>query len=140
MKIISCGVLLVRDGQYLLCHTTNGGAKAWSIPKGMKESSESEQDTAYRECKEETGIDLKALGLSLKEMPEYQYNIKDKTTKVFLCEDDNELTANIKLSCSSMVSDRKDPKIVFPEVDRFAWVSKEQAKTMVFKSQEHIFS
>ncbi len=55
----SCGAVvftMVGDTlKYLLVHSVNG---FWGFPKGHVEAGESEYDTAKREIKEETGVDV----------------------------------------------------------------------------------
>ena len=59
----SCGAVVytVRDGQrlYLVEHTPSG---KYVLPKGHVEAGETEQETALREIKEETGLDVQFLG------------------------------------------------------------------------------
>ena len=56
----SCGALVFRrfhgNTELLLIKHANGGH--WSFPKGHVESGETEEETALREIKEETGIDV----------------------------------------------------------------------------------
>lgn len=56
----SCGALVFRrfhgNTELLLIKHANGGH--WSFPKGHVESGETEIETALREIKEETGIDV----------------------------------------------------------------------------------
>jgi len=59
----SCGAIIynVRPGEgspelLLIRHRVNGH---WSFPKGHVEGSESERETALREVKEETGLDIR---------------------------------------------------------------------------------
>jgi bis(5'-nucleosidyl)-tetraphosphatase len=56
----SCGALVFRrfhgNTELLLIKHANGGH--WSFPKGHVESGETEVETAVREIKEETGIDV----------------------------------------------------------------------------------
>lgn len=67
----SCGVIPFRKTQegirYLLLLQTNG---FWSFPKGHMEPFESEQDTALRELKEETGL-IAVLQPEFREMVTY---------------------------------------------------------------------
>lgn len=46
------------DGKILMLLVKNTRAKVYSLPKGKQEKNESIQDTAIREVKEETGIDI----------------------------------------------------------------------------------
>ena len=56
----SCGALVFRrfhgNTELLLLKHANGGH--WSFPKGHVEPGETEEETALREIKEETGIDV----------------------------------------------------------------------------------
>ena len=60
MITISSGIVLIYNNRILLCHPTNSKwIKTYSIPKGKKEkNNETLLETAIRETKEETGIDL----------------------------------------------------------------------------------
>lgn len=49
----SAGLVLVKEGEYLLLHY---GAGHWDFPKGHIEKGESPEQAALRELKEETGI------------------------------------------------------------------------------------
>ncbi len=49
----SCGTVVFRDGRYLLLHYSAGH---WDFPKGHVEKGETEEQTALRELREETGI------------------------------------------------------------------------------------
>lgn len=57
---ISSGIVLIYDDKLLLCHPTNSKwNETYSFPKGLKEdNNETLLETAIRETKEETGIDL----------------------------------------------------------------------------------
>lgn len=56
----SCGAIVYRkfhgNTELLLIKNQNGGH--WSFPKGHVEDDETEEETAIREIKEETGIDV----------------------------------------------------------------------------------
>ena len=58
----SCGAIVYRKfhgtTELLLIKNQNGGHGHWSFPKGHMEAGETEADTAVREIKEETGIDV----------------------------------------------------------------------------------
>ena len=67
----SCGVVVytVRDGQrlYLVEHTPSG---KYVLPKGHVEAGETEQETALREIREETNLEV-ALDCSFREIAVY---------------------------------------------------------------------
>ena len=54
-KETSCGAVIIKDKKVLLLFQNNG---FWSFPKGHIEPGESEIETAKRETKEETGLDV----------------------------------------------------------------------------------
>ncbi len=51
----SCGCIIVEDGKVLLIKQTMGH---WGFPKGHVEKNETEEQTALRETKEETNLDV----------------------------------------------------------------------------------
>lgn len=55
IKEKSCGAAIIHDGKLLLEYQTNDH---WSFPKGHVEPGETEVETALREVKEETGLDI----------------------------------------------------------------------------------
>ncbi|MBQ9298120.1 MAG: NUDIX domain-containing protein [Clostridia bacterium] len=52
----ACGCIIIKDNKVLLIQQNAGH---WGFPKGHVEENESEQETAIREVKEETNIDVK---------------------------------------------------------------------------------
>lgn len=68
----SCGAIVFRkyhgNTELLLIKHANGGH--WSFPKGHVESQETEEETAVREVKEETGIDI-MIDTSFREVVSY---------------------------------------------------------------------
>ncbi len=54
----SCGCIVIKDNNALLIKNNYGN---WSFPKGHVEKGESEQETAIRETKEETNIDVEII-------------------------------------------------------------------------------
>jgi predicted NUDIX family NTP pyrophosphohydrolase len=136
----SCGILLKRGDLYLIGHTTQPipGREIgmmdgnWTIFKGLQNEGEDYKTTAYREFKEETGIDLQSLGLEIE--PYKTYPSKNKEVIVFLCDDKNGITTNLRPVCNSFVTDN------YPEIDDFLWVSASQARSMVYPSHRILFS
>ncbi len=74
----SCGgVVFTRDGdelRYVIIRQTNG---VCGFPKGHMEAGESEVDTAVREIKEETGLDVALLD-GFRETDTYQFSLDDE--------------------------------------------------------------
>lgn len=55
----SCGCIILKDNQVLLIGAKDDGGKLfWSFPKGHQENDETDIETAIRETKEETGLDV----------------------------------------------------------------------------------
>ncbi len=55
MKEKSCGAVVINNGQVLLIQSNEG---IYGFPKGHMEEGESEKQTAIREVKEETNVDI----------------------------------------------------------------------------------
>ena len=72
----SCGVVLECRGKYLLLHYESGH---WDFPKGHVEAGESEEQTALRELKEETGISQAEIVFGFRETISYYYRFQGKT-------------------------------------------------------------
>jgi 8-oxo-dGTP diphosphatase len=57
---VGMGIFVFKDGKFLMQRRQGAhGTGAWSIPGGHIEFGESFEDTARREVKEETGLDIK---------------------------------------------------------------------------------
>lgn len=54
-KVRCCGAIIIKDGKVLLVHQNND---VWGFPKGHMEEGETEVETAIREVKEETNLDI----------------------------------------------------------------------------------
>lgn len=114
----SCGVIpcrhTVNGPELLLILQSNG---CWSFPKGHLEQGESEEQTALRELREETGL-VAALVPGFREMIEYSMGEnRRKQVVLFLGLVTGEPTLN----------DR--------EVRSFRWVKPEDAKALLLKEQ-----
>lgn len=60
----SCGCIILRDNKVLLIGAKDDeGELFWSFPKGHQEANETDVETAIRETKEETGLDVKICDL-----------------------------------------------------------------------------
>jgi bis(5'-nucleosidyl)-tetraphosphatase len=70
----SCGIVVFREELperlYLVLHYEEGH---WDFPKGHVEAGEKEEDTAFRELKEETGLSDVELVLGFREQLDYRY-------------------------------------------------------------------
>ena len=110
MKTLSAGVVIVRNGQVLLGHSTNN--EHWDIFKGKVESGETPIQAAIRELKEESGIDL--LPEQLVDLGKFSYN-KKKNLHLFLHTDAVGFVAE-NCHCDAKVEDK------YPEMDDYKWV------------------
>lgn len=54
----SCGAIIFNEGKVLVVKQTSG---FYGFPKGHVETGETEKETAIREIKEETGLDIKII-------------------------------------------------------------------------------
>ncbi|MCX7976776.1 MAG: NUDIX hydrolase [Bellilinea sp.] len=61
---VAAGVLVEQDDQVLLVRRINEPLQGlWSIPAGFVDAHEDPQQAALRECREETGLEVKITGL-----------------------------------------------------------------------------
>ena len=131
--------MLVSRGRVLLGHSTRPHRKVsmtdefWTISKGEMDKGETQEQTALREFREETSIDLQALGLDIAHFTEYC--TKSKRNTIFICRDPDGRTLGISPKCTTMV-----PVAGYPEIDAFHWATPSEARKMVFPSQQVIFS
>ena len=143
MAKISAGILLFRRTaagiEVLLVHP--GGpfwakkdAGAWSIPKGLVDEREDLLAAAKREFLEETGMAVEGafLDLGAHKQP------GGKTIRAFGLEGDFD-PASLKSNTFSLEWPPRSGKIAeFPEVDRAAWLSIDEALQKATKGQKPI--
>ena len=61
---VAVAVLVEKDGQVLLVRRVNDPFKGyWTLPAGFVDADESPEDAAVRECLEETGLEVRIIGL-----------------------------------------------------------------------------
>ena len=70
-----CGCIIVENNKVLLVQESEGH---WGLPKGHVEENETEEETAKREVKEETNLDVK---IDLSKKFELNYIIDDEIDK-----------------------------------------------------------
>jgi predicted NUDIX family NTP pyrophosphohydrolase len=140
---LSAGVLLFRRHsagvEVMLVHP--GGpfwakkdAGAWSIPKGLADEGEDLLEAAKREFLEETGraIDGEFLDLGAHKQP------SGKTITAWACEGDFD-PATLKSNTFSLEWPPRSGRMAeFPEVDRAAWYSIDDALVKISKGQKPI--
>jgi predicted NUDIX family NTP pyrophosphohydrolase len=145
MAKISAGILLFRRGpagvEVLLVHP--GGpfwarkdTGAWSIPKGLADEGEDLLAAAKREFLEETGA-APTDGPFIELGP---FKASGKTIVAFVGEGDFDPSA-LKSNMFSMEWPPRSGKTgEFPEIDRAAWFSLDEALTKVTKGQKPIIA
>jgi predicted NUDIX family NTP pyrophosphohydrolase len=145
MAKISAGILLFRKGpagpQVLLVHP--GGpfwakkdAGAWSIPKGLVDQGEDLLAAAKREFLEETGmaVDGEFLDLGAHKQP------GGKTIVAWACEGDFD-TESLKSNAFAIEWPPRSGRMAeFPEIDRAAWYSIDEALEKINKGQAPIIA
>lgn len=125
------GIFLVRKNKILIGHPTK--ASGWTIMKGRPEVNEKPVETALREFKEESGIDLTPYTNQLVFLGTELYKFKHKQIHAYLLKTDTEFP---EPKCESIVTDRGEP--FFPELDAFKWVTYDEALSLVFDSQKQL--
>lgn len=137
--ITSFGLVLVRaDGSVLLAHP--GGpffAKkdlgAWSIPKGAAEPGESPLDAALRETREE-------LGLTLPNDPSRYVDLgtakqSRKLVRAFATRGDWDASTLVSTEIEVEWPPRSGRRLRFPEIDRAAFFTLDEAERRVVPGQ-----
>lgn len=111
----SCGAIIYyktkQNTKILLVKNNNG--RYWSFPKGHIEDGETEQQTAIREIKEETGLDV-TLAKGFREISEYCPFGKIRKRVVFFLA--QAFTDNVKIQEE--------------EIDSYIWVDLQQARKL----------
>ena len=111
----SCGGIIFyktkQNTKILLVKNNNG--RYWSFPKGHIEQGETEQETAIREIKEETGLDVTLVN-NFREISEYCRCGKIRKRVVFFLA--RAFTDNVKIQEE--------------EIDSFIWVDLQQARKL----------
>lgn len=78
---VGAGVLVEKDGQVLLVQRGIAPAiGAWHLPSGFVDAEEAPAQAAVRECKEETGLDIRLTGL----LDVFHYNVDYRGEGVFI--------------------------------------------------------
>ncbi len=128
MKALTCALLAVSDGGWLLVRPTR--SRYWDLPKGLLEGGEAPGQAALRECFEETGLDWRDRAGELEDLGRHPY-LPAKDLHLFRLR----LAGVPSLDacrCTSMV--QLPGGRSFPEVCAFEWAAAAQAKALVGKS------
>lgn len=115
----SCGCIVIKDNKVLLIKQVTGN---WGFPKGHVEKDETEYETALREVKEETNLDVKIISDKRYTMNYLTERGSYKQVVLFVA---NEIKGKIK---------RQEA-----EIDDIKWLNYEDAlKTMNFQNTKDI--
>src|SRR6185436_8980708 len=135
----SAGILLYRTSprtQVLLVHP--GGpywakkdAGAWTIPKGEIDENEEPLVAARRELREETGVDAPGEALALTPIRQKA----GKLVHAWAVEGDCDADAITSNAFSMEWPPKSGQQREFPEVDRAAWLSFDEARAKIIAAQ-----
>lgn len=137
-KITSAGFIVrSKDGKYLVGRAQgNTDTHCWSVFKGHQEDGEELIDTAIRELREESGIDIsldERLYRNISTSPVFKYSFiskkKHKDVELFLLEDIHGVLDTFEFKCSSFWGGTN------PEIFDYKWVTVNELDTMLFLSQ-----
>jgi predicted NUDIX family NTP pyrophosphohydrolase len=121
-------VLLVHPGGPFWARKDDG---AWTIPKGELGTGEEPLEAARREMREETGLSIEGPVLPL--APVRQSG--GKTVHAFAVQQDFDVAALRSNTFEVEWPPRSGTKRSFPEIDRAAWFSPEQARVKLLSGQ-----
>jgi 8-oxo-dGTP pyrophosphatase MutT (NUDIX family) len=131
-KVISCGIIITDGKKVLVGHATECGFQH-DIPKGRHEYGEKFIETAIRELKEETGLDVKECQLT--NLGRFEYT-QTKDLELFLWP--LESLPDIKsLNCTSYFTNVKGKTV--PEFDGYKLVSFSDLKKYLRKPMYKVF-
>ncbi len=131
MSKITCGIFLFDKNGYLLIGKPTGG-NVWSVPEGLMDEGETYEQTAIREFKEESNIDLDINDLTILE--QVKYPNKAKILQPFYVKSNLDKSEFGEPVCYSMVSAREG-RPEFPEICEFRWVKLVEALELLHKTQ-----
>ncbi len=142
---VSAGILLYKEDQVFLVHL--GGPKFegkdngyWGIPKGIVESGEDIRDTAIREFKEETGLDLDINKDTLEPIGNIT-TARGKLVKAFMLEGTGAEKFVKSNTCVIEWPKGSGKVIEIPEVDKGEWFSIDKAYSKINSRQrEFLFN
>lgn len=126
------------DGKLLITHPTGeaSGPNIWSIPKGKKEVGETDLDAAYREVKEETSLDLKAMKGNVTKIGMSTYTSSYgpvKNLMMFAFRATEPINGKHNVVCTSMYNGK-------PENDQNKWATREEAMQLLAPYQREVLS
>ena len=132
-KISSGFVVCSSDGKVLLGRCTKyPKQKCWTVFKGQQRHGETKMETALRELKEESGIDVVVddkLNTNTSSSPFYTFGLKDKVVYIYLLHDVEGVLNNAEFSCASSTVEGN------PEIVDHRWFNFAEAQANIFPSQ-----
>lgn len=142
--VVSAGFLIKSaDDKYLIVKPFGGSTKGWGIPKGKRDPGEHILDAALRETYEETALRIEGnKNIDYQGEPFFHYTVDTteggtkkrflKHVYVFRAYATNEVK-DYPFKCLTFLGDGR------PEIEKYEWVSLEEAHERVVKSQKGIF-
>jgi len=133
-KVKAAGLFLVNtEDKILVGHPTKHHPDFWSIPKGKIDEGETPLDAAIRETYEESNFKLFKKLHDFIEIGKFTYRHKKKDIMIFAhFEKEEGYWDNIVIQCNSNVPEDRGG---FPEMDAFKWVTIDEARTILHKTQ-----
>ena len=131
------GIFLVTNSKkILIVHPTYHNQDSWSIPKGLKDDGEDSFGAGIRELYEETNIEYEQIMndvIIIKKMDDVKYRNRSKYLIPYFIILGSDNIDHLNLKCESMVEfDNREP---FPEVDKYMWVTFEDALKTLHETQ-----
>jgi len=134
-KVVSSGfVVRSKDKKYLMGKPEYKGNQSWTVFKGQSEGNESLIETAIRELREETAIDINSdqrLQCNISTSPIHKYSMKNKDVYIFLLDDRLGALDGFEFKCDSYWGEEKNPEIL-----DFKWFTADEMMAVVFHSQK----
>jgi 8-oxo-dGTP pyrophosphatase MutT (NUDIX family) len=133
-KVKAAGLFLVnKEDKILIGHPTNHDPNFWSIPKGKIDGNETPLEAAIRETYEESNVKLFKDLHNFVYIGKYVYRHKKKDIMLYaIFEPEHAHWDKITIKCNSNVPEERGG---FPEMDDFRWVTLDEARKMLHKTQ-----
>ena len=134
-KITSAGFIVVsKDGKILLGEAeSHSPPYFWTVFKGGVEAGENLLQTAIRELKEESGIDINVeerLNRNISPNPVFDYSLKHKNVYLFMLNDITGFLDNFDFKCTSYYGINNKPEIL-----SYRWFEVDEIIDNIFPSQ-----
>lgn len=116
----SCGCVIIENGKILLIKSNRKGV--WGFPKGHVENGETEKQTALREVKEETNLDVEITSDKRYTQKYMVYKDTEKEVVYFI---------------AKLINGDEKPQL--EEIEEIKWMTYEEAmKKITFKNTKEI--